>query len=112
MFNSFPPTVINVPPETQYANLSGSATFYCRATGINAYWIINGNLHRTENRTDNSYVFTVITEDLNDGNIVHDIFVTIPATVGNNQTAVMCASQLNFFTFSPPVQLIIYGEQF
>ena len=104
-------SAIDIAPETQYANLSSTdyATFYCRTTGLNANWYINGILYSSHNHSENNYLFHEVTERLDDGDTIHDIYLRIRTTAEYNQTAVVCSVFINFVLFSDPVTLVIQG---
>lgn len=106
-------TGIDIAPTTQRANLSISdyASFYCRATGQNTFWIIDELTYSSGNTTENGYRLSeVILEVLEGGSIVHNMYLEILTTVENNETSVQCGAFFDTFQSSPPVQLIVQGK--
>ena len=103
---------IDIAPRTQHANISDSATFYCRAKGANTRWIIESLNYRTENHTEGmGYVFgEIIVGEEDQGVRVHDLYLEIPATVENNGTQIQCLAYDALRSVSDPVFLIVQGK--
>lgn len=103
---------IEVAPVAVHANLSSTdyATFYCRAVGRNTRWGIDDITYNTYNRTENGYIFSEITEWLDNGDVVHDMYLSIRASAENNETEVVCVVFVNFQILSDPVTLIVQGK--
>lgn len=107
-------TVINIAPVTQRVNLSDTshATFYCRATtSINTKWFINGAFFESKNYSLNAYLFSEVIEVQGENNIVHDMYLEVPATVQNNLTRIQCVIIGHRpLTSQPPAMLIVQGK--
>ena len=102
---------------TQHANISQSATFYCRATGTNTRWSIKNAFeessatYRTQNFTADGFTFSEIEQHgTTNTDSIHDMYLEIPATPENNRTEVSCVVWVDTPTTSATAMIIVQGK--
>ena len=108
---------ILIAPQTQHALLNAEerAMFFCQATGINVFWLINDETvvaEGDETRKGNGWIFNEIV----DHNVerqsenVHNLTMEIPARMEYNNTKVRCVGVIHDPAVSDPVYLIMKSE--
>ena len=108
--------MIFIPPETQklLLNTNENATFFCQASGINVYWLINDAAVEGTGNADLKLIGWIFNETIDydtDGerNNIHNLTLQIPSIIANNSTKVRCAAVIHNPELSDPAYLLIKG---
>ena len=105
---------ILIAPQTQHALLNAEerATFFCQATGINVFWLINGETvvaAGDTTRINRGWIFNEVVDHSQSDN-VHNLTMEIPARIENNNTRVQCVGVIHDPVVSDPAYLIMKSE--
>ena len=111
--NTLSVSVILVTPSNQTVPVNTTTSFFCKARGRNARWYINN--HRVDDFNEQEYIdkgFTFHDEQADDSgdNHIHNLNVTVVASVAINNTNFRCSVYLDGATFSDPAELIVMGK--
>ena len=109
--------MILVAPQTQQALLNSNerATFFCQASGVNVFWIINGETvlaDGDETLMSKGWTFSEVIDHSvqRQTENVHNLTVEIPAVMEFNNTKVQCAGVIHDPAASAPAYLIMKCE--
>lgn len=107
---------ILIAPQTQHLlmGVDQTATFFCQAVGINAFWSINGETlpaHGNANWTRKGWTFhEIVDEDFfGERDNIHNMTLQIPSNIEFNNTQIVCIGVVHDPAFSDPAFLIIKG---
>lgn len=90
------------------------ATFFCQATGVNAYWLIKGETVPANGDDDfkgRGWIFEEAIDLDTDGarSNVHNLTLKVPSDIDNNNTEIRCAGVIHAPAVSDTAFLIIKG---
>ena len=106
--------VILVNPSNWTVPVNTTTSFFCKARGLNAGWYINN--HRVDEFNKQEYINKGFTfddgppDDSGDRNHIHNLNVTVVASVAINNTNFRCFVYLDQATVSDPAELIVMGK--
>ena len=106
--------MILVNPSNRTVTVNTTTSFFCNARGLNAGWHIND--HRVDDFNKQEYINKGFTfhdgppDDSGDSNHIHNLNVTVVASVANNNTNFRCFVYLDRATISAPAELIVMGK--
>ena len=100
-------------PPLLYVPNNERTTFYCKAVGSIAYWVINGTTVDDDGDIDlkkMGFTFTKITT-VDRGNVHHNISLGVPAVTDHNNTVITCLISIKDNPVqSNTVKIIYMGE--
>ena len=97
---------------SQKVRLNDYANFSCKTKGVDRKWIINTKLIKSNNRTENGYIFEETIVNITDMIRAYSIYLSIKATDENNNTVVRCVAIWDSVTASDPAILIVKGMSY
>jgi hypothetical protein len=116
LFHCFILAEIRIAPQTQHLllNVDQTATFFCQAVGIDAFWTINDmTVFASGSSTlrEKGWRFneTLILDNIFERNNIHNLTLQIPSHIEFNNTKIRCISAVHDPAASDPVYLIIKG---
>lgn len=109
-------TEIRIPPQTQHLllNVDQTATFFCQAVGIDAFWSIDNGIvpgHGNSTLKGKGWIFneTLILDTAIERRNIHNLTLHIPSNIEFNNTKIQCVSSVHDPAVSDPAYLIIKG---
>ena len=112
-------TEILVAPQTQHlllnsANQPTMATFFCQASGVNSFWLINGTTvegdgSRVLKQMGMNFIECIDLDFEFERNNVFSLTLQIPTVIAFNNTNIRCTSVINSPGVSGFAYLIIQG---
>ena len=109
-------TEIRIAPQTQHLllNVDRTATFFCQAVGIDAFWSINDATvlaHGNSDLINKGWRFneTLVPDTAYERDNIHNLTLQIPSNIEFNGTKIRCISSVHDPAYSDPVYLIIKG---
>ena len=101
-------------PSNRTVPVNTITSFFCRARGHAAKWVINNTVVDVEFDgqiyADKGITFTEISEPIYDNSHLFNLTITVMVSVAINTTNFTCFSYENTFSFSETAQLVVMGK--